>query len=150
MRRRARSWTKEQLSDLRDTIQKDLRAAIDPPIVAACKKAILAGKQLKPGAKERILRTFDEGGMEAVEKARKAAEVLLTANYNAIVAGLEEGFLKEHHDPVRAAFDALTDQTAGRARRSDAQKRSRVLREVHELMEEVTVLLGSAPAEVAV
>lgn len=130
--RSAVAWTKEQLEELRDRVQEKLRGAIEPPIARACRRALQAGKHQGTGAKRRILDVFQEGGADALGEARVEAETILKQQYNVLLRKLDAGYLKEHHDPVQAAFDSLTDETNRRARRSDSQRRSRILAAVAE------------------
>lgn len=141
--RSAVAWTKEQLEELRERVREKLRDAIEPPIARACRRAIMAGKHQHAGAKGRILGVFQEGGSEALTEARQAAEAVLKQHYNALLRKLDDGYLKDHHDPVQAAFDSLTDETNRRARRSDNQRRTRVLSAV----EEFTSLLDGMAGE---
>jgi hypothetical protein len=115
------------LEDLREKVREKLRAAIEPPIVKACKRARDVGRHRGEGAKRRILDVFQEGGSEALGEARGTAEAILKQHYNALLRKLDEGYLKEHHDPVAAAFESLTNETSRRARRADNQRRERVL-----------------------
>lgn len=126
--RTAVAWTKEQLEELRKNVSTSLRVAVQKPIERACAKAIRVGAHAGTGAKERILTAFEEGGQDAIELAREEAETVLKKHYDKLLRGLSEGFLKENHDPVQMALDALTGEQITRARRSDAA-RKRVVNE---------------------
>ncbi|BDG02817.1 dynamin family protein [Anaeromyxobacter oryzae] len=121
------AWTRERLEELREAVQKQLYDTVLRPIDRACKEAVEKEANRHAGAKDRILEAFQEGGAKAVAKGAEKAKELLTERYKVLLAELNRGFLKEHHDPVQAAFEALTSETLARARRSDAQKRKRVL-----------------------
>lgn len=130
--RTAVAWTKEQLEDLRTRVSSGLRNAVEKPIERACKKAEQAGKHVGDGARRRILAAFEEGGEAAIEEARSAAEGLLKDQYSALLRKLNEGFLRENHDPIQAAVDTLTGEQIARARRADAQRKRRVTSRVEE------------------
>lgn len=141
------AWTRERLEDLREQVQKQLYDVVLRPIERACKDAVERQANRNAGAKERILETFQEGGTKAVAKGTEKAKDLLNERYRVLLAELNRGFLKEHHDPVQAAFEALTSDTLARARRSDAQKRKRVLDGVAEIRQLVTASAAEADAE---
>lgn len=125
--RSAVTWTKQQLQELTDAVRSKLRDAVGKPIEGACRQAIRAGHNTRSGAKGRILEVFDTAGGEALSEARRLATKVLKDAYRGLLRKLEDGFLREFHDPVQAALDALTDQTGQRARRSDAQTRRALL-----------------------
>jgi hypothetical protein len=127
------AWTRERLEDLREQVQKQLYDVVLRPIERACNDAVARQANRSAGAKERILETFQEGGAKAVAKGAEKARDLLNERYRILLTELNRGFLKEHHDPVQAAFEAMTSDTLARARRSDAQKRKRVLDGVAEI-----------------
>jgi hypothetical protein len=128
--RTAVAWTKEQLEELRVAVSRSLRSAVERPIERSCEKAIAVGAHYGAGAKNRILDAFEQGGEAAIEEARGAAEESLKKHYSAMLRKLNEGFLKENHDPVQAALDTLTTDEITRARRSDAQRKRYVLTKV--------------------
>lgn len=138
--RSAVNWTKEQLEELRDTVQSRLRGAVSKPIELACREAIKAGKNTSQGAKGRILEVFEDSGGAALAEARKESRRVLDAAYKKLLGKLDEGFLKDFHDPVQSALDTLTDQVGARARRSDAQKRRVTLERANALRAELSQL----------
>jgi hypothetical protein len=135
--RSAVAWTREQLEDLREKVREKLRGAIEPPIVKACKRALAADRHRGTGAKGQILEVFEEGGSEALGDASKAAETILKQQYSALIRKLDDGYLKEHHDPVAAAFESLTNETGRKAQRQDRQRRQGVLATVDRFMSEL-------------
>jgi len=134
--RSAVAWTRVQLEELREQVQGKLRTIIEKPIEKACRKAWAAGRHLGTGAKERILDVFEEGGGEALEEARKEAESVLKESYRGVVRKLDEGFFKEHHDPLQAAFDALTQQS----RDADVLRREEIRQAVARLVKGLSAL----------
>jgi hypothetical protein len=124
------SWTRERLEKLREDVQLELVKEVGPPIEKAALDALKAGKNVGSGAKRRILDAFQEGGEKAIERASARALKLLKEHYDKIYVELQSGYLREHHDPLQSAHDALTKDELVRARRSDAQLRRRVLEQV--------------------
>jgi hypothetical protein len=127
------AWTRDQLDQLRADVAKQLSQEIAKPIERACQKACKAGLNAGSGAKKRILEVFEDSGTEAIDKARDRAGSILGHHYGVLIHELEEGFLAQHHDPLRAAVEALTNEELVRARRSDAQRRRRMLERVESL-----------------
>jgi hypothetical protein len=124
------SWTRERLEQLRDDVQQKLIDEVRAPIEKAAAAALNAGKNRGVGAKGRILDAFEEGGEKAIERASAKALTMLTGYYNKLCLELEKNYLAEHHDPLQAAEDALTKDELLRARRSDSQRKRRVLEQV--------------------
>lgn len=138
------TWTGEKLEELRTAVHQSLSAVVSELIDAACKKARSAGKNRGQGAKRAILRVFEEAGSEAIAEASKASRALLRGHQKKLVKELDEGFLKEHHDPLEAAFQALANQELSRAKRSDAQKRRVIAGRVEKLLEALPALPAEA------
>lgn len=128
------SWTKEKLEELRNHVYEALVKAVSSLMEAACKKAERAGRNKGSGAKRRILEVFEEAGTEAIQEAAKQSSKILRDQYKKLIRELEEGFMKQHHDPLQAAYESLTKQELTRAKRSDAQKVKRILDRVDSLM----------------
>jgi hypothetical protein len=145
--RAAVNWTKEHLEELRKDVQVRLRAVISPPIEKACRTARAAGRDRGSGAKSRILDVFEEGGSEALVEARKKAQEVLSGRYRLMLKKLEDGFLKEHHDPVQAAFDTLTGEQGRRAKRRDSQGGARILEQIELFRAELVELVPENAAE---
>ncbi len=142
--RSAVAWTKEQLEELRGAVSRSLRSAVEGPINRACTKAINAGAHIGTGAKNRILETFEEGGEAAIEKAREEAEGTLKEHYTRLLTKLEDGFLRDNHDPVQAALETLTGDEISRARRSDTQRKRHVLAKVETFGERLAEIEAEA------
>jgi nucleotidyltransferase/DNA polymerase involved in DNA repair len=124
------SWTKEKLEELRSHVYEALVKAVSELMDGACKKAERAGRNRGAGAKKRILEVFEEAGTEAIQEAAKQSARILRDQYKKLLRELEEGFLKQHHDPLKSAFESLTKQELSRAKRSDGQRTKRILEKV--------------------
>jgi hypothetical protein len=126
------SWTRELLDSFRDDVQQKLFSEVAPPIAKAAGQAVKAGLNKGTGAKRRILDAFEEGGEKAIARASARALQVLGDHYQRLYVELENGYLAQHYDPLQSAFDAMTKDELARARRSDAQRRKRVLEQVAE------------------
>lgn len=140
-------WTKDRLEELRKAVEIELGETILKPIATACKTMVEDGRHTGTGAKARILEQFHKGGTVALAQARKAAERLLKRQYQGLLAELSEGYLAEHHDPVQAAYEALTNEQLARARRSDAARKRSVLEKVAALQGDLKALSPGAAGE---
>ena len=130
LRQQSRSclaWTRERLDQLREDVQEKLIDEVREPIQKAASKALQRGANRGQGAKTKILEAFEEGGQAAIERANERAGRILGKYYDQLYGELNSGYLSEYHDPLQAAYDALTKDELVRARRSDAQRRRRVL-----------------------
>lgn len=121
------SWTRERLDKLRSNIQSELSGVVLEPIAKACTKAIAGKSNRGTGAKNRIVATFRAGSLDALAEARQAAARLLRRHYDQLVVELNETYLSEHHDPVQAALDALTNEDLERARKADGERKQEML-----------------------
>jgi hypothetical protein len=133
-------WTQERLDGLRSDVEAHLFDVVLDPIAQACRKAVAQNRNHGEGAKRRILEVFHEGASGALEKARERAVKLLRGHYDALLNDLTAGYLAQHHDPVSAAYSAMTNEELARARRSDAGRRRHVL----ERVESARLLLGAS------
>lgn len=130
--RSAVAWTKDQLEDLRASVATSLKGAVEKPIKKVCAAARKQLVHQGPGARNRIVDTFTDAGEEAIEEASQQAEQSLKEHYNKLLRNLNDGFLKENHDPIQAAVDALTGEQITKARKSDAQRKRKVTARVSE------------------
>lgn len=149
LKQQARScvrWTDERLDELRETVQAELRDVVAAPIASACQSAIARGANRGRGASRAILDTFQNAGTKAIQEATGKAKQLLERHYSALLVELDEGYLKEHHDPVTAALEALMGEELDRARDADEDARRRVLRHARELAQTLSEL---RPGDVA-
>jgi len=124
------AWTREKLEELSESVRTTLVKEVSKPIEKASAAALKRGANQKAGAKQRILDAFEEGGAAAIEVASGSALRILRHYHQKLVQEIETGYFEEHHDPLQAAYDALTKEEFGRARRSDAQRKRRVLDQV--------------------
>jgi len=125
---------KEASDELRDVVRKELRKAIEGPIRRKCEKFVNEGNHIGPGVKNRILNLFSDLAEEATEAARKPAHKILSKRFEEVREQITES-LKAWSDPLKDSADAIVSTSAQRQRRSDAQRRKRVLARVKELSE---------------
>lgn len=136
LRQQARScirWTNSRLEELRDDIEASLHTIVKEPIAQACHRARDRRRNRGKGATKKILDAFEEGSAIAIGVASKDAKRLLRKHYKKLLGQLEAGYLKEHHDPVTAAVEALTGEERDRAKQADDEARKAVLRKTRAL-----------------
>ena len=143
LRQQARScirWTNNRLEGLREDIQENLKDVVKEPIEAACKRARDRRKHRGKGATTKILDAFETGGAAAIGEASKDAKRLLRKHYKSLLKELEAGYLKEHHDPVTAAVEALIGEEHDRAKEADDEARKAVLRRAKSIARDLSEL----------
>ncbi|SDE18171.1 dynamin family protein [Belnapia rosea] len=135
---------REAVDELKDAIKRDLVQRIATPIRSACERFVARGDAYGPGVKRRVLDLFDELSRTAVREAAIPAAALLKARFAEVQLEILRA-LAEWGNPVQQAADAVVEREETRQRRSDAQRRTKVL---HEL-EELRTCMPAAPQQLA-
>lgn len=126
---------REMVNELRDRVKQDLVTAIEVPIRRKCQAFVNRNADIGAGVKHRILELFDELADDAVESAIAPAQKVLVDNYRAVESEIREVF-KTHQNPLESAESAIVSSHADYVKRSDAQKRARVLEEIDLILKE--------------
>jgi hypothetical protein len=109
-------------------------------------KFVRDGNDCGPGVKSRILELFSGLARTATESAKGPAIKILQEN-SARVREDIQAELKKGGDPIQDTADLIVEKHEDRIRRSDAQRRRGVLREVQEVL---TRYPGASPAGASV
>jgi GTP-binding protein EngB required for normal cell division len=141
-----KSVGKEAVDELRDTVKSELVKIIRAPIKTSCVKFVRDGNDCGPGVKSRILELFSGLARTATESAKGPAIKILQEN-SARVREDIQAELKKGGDPIQDTADLIVEKHEDRIRRSDAQRRRGVLREVQEVL---TRYPGASPAGASV
>jgi hypothetical protein len=121
---------KEAINDLKTKVKSQLYERVQTKVRAHCEEFVEAKKDVGPGTKRRILEHLHQAlATEIVEVARPVAERVLLANYNGVQREITERFAG-YRNPLESARDAIVQSHESGVRRSDAQKRRRVLEEI--------------------
>lgn len=128
-----KSVGKEAVDELRDTVKNELAKTIRGPIKASCDKFVREGNDLGPGVKYRIIELFNSLARTATESAKGPAIKILTENAARVRADIQAE-LRTGGNPIQDTGDLIVEKHEDRIRRSDAQRRRGVLREVQEVI----------------
>ena len=129
---------REAVGELKDAIKRDLVQRIATPIRDACERFVRRGDAYGPGVKQRILDLFNELSRTAVGAAAVPAATLLKGHFAEVQFEIMRA-LAEWGDPIQQAADAVVEREGTRRRRSDAQRRAKVLQELEGLRDGMPV-----------
>jgi hypothetical protein len=117
---------REMVKEMREDAKKQLINRIEGPIKNRCDDFIRKNLHVGPGVKQRILELY--GGLaEAVtEAAKDPATHILKKLFKDVEKEILDAF-KDHEDPVEAVAEAIVASQESYLKRSDAQKRRRIL-----------------------
>jgi len=132
---------KEAVDELREIVKAKLTDAIRKPIKAACEKFVNDGEDIGPGVKYRIMDLFRKLANQATVSAQKPAILILQSNFAQVRSEIHSAF-KQWGDPIQDTADLIVERHEERVKRSDAQKRTRILAELEEV-------LGKCPDELS-
>jgi len=123
---------KEAVDELREIVKTKLLAVIRNPIAQSCKKFVNDGDDIGPGVKSRIMSLFQSLAHQATTSTQKPAIEILQANFVQVRDEIQTAF-SQWGDPIQETADLIVERHEARIKRSDAQKRGRVLFELDEV-----------------
>jgi hypothetical protein len=129
---RLREVGKDAIEELRSVVKTEVVEAIEKPIRAVCKKFVDDNQHVGPGVKSRILDLFEALASDATDAAGKPTERILSANYANVNTDIKNAF-EEWGEPLQSVADAIVERHEDRMKRSDAQKRAKVLSAIAEI-----------------
>ena len=133
---------KEAVDELRDVVKQKLMDTIKKPIKKACEEFVERGDDIGPGVKLRILELFEKLSKRATTAAEKPSIDVLQANFQTVREEIRVAF-EEWGDPIEETADLIVEKHEDRLKRSDAQRRGRILAEV-------AMLVGKCPVPIEV
>ncbi len=133
---------KEAVDELRDVVKQKLMDTIKKPIKKACEDFVERGDDIGPGVKLRILELFEKLSKRATTAAEKPSIDVLQANFQTVREEIRVAF-EEWGDPLQETADLIVEKHEDRLKRSDAQRRGRILAEVE-------LLVGKCPVQIEV
>lgn len=136
---------KEAVDELRASVKNRLKDAIQKPIRTACEKFVSEGDDIGPGVKLRILDLFNRLARQATSSAEKPAIEILQTNFVQVRNEIASAF-GQWGDPIQETADLIVERHEERLRRSDAQKRGRILAEIEEVYKTNPIVVVDAPA----
>ncbi len=130
---------KEAIDELKASVKTELYDKVEHQVRRACEQFVKRGQDVGVGVKARMLELLgEELAPRVVEVARPAAVSVLSKNYKRVGDEITV-VLSRRRNPVETAVQEIVGSHETRVRRSDAQKRRRVL-------EQATEVLARAPA----
>jgi predicted GTPase len=131
--KRLESVGRDAVNDLREVVKNGLIEAIEGPIRRKCKQFVDRNEHLGRGTKDRILKLFYELAEDVSESASAPARRILRDCFRAVETEIE-AVAREQADPLTAMTDAIVHSHELRTKKSDEQKRKRVVGELHQLL----------------
>jgi len=125
---------REMVNELRDQARAQLIETIDGPIREGCRKFVGQNADVGPGVKQRILKLFRELAKGVSKAATKPATQILAKLFRDVEQEIT-AVLEEHPDPLAAASEAIVSSQEAYRRRSDAQRRKKVLADLSRIVE---------------
>jgi hypothetical protein len=119
---------REMVNELRDQVKNTLLRKVEGPIRKKCEKFVSDNEDRGGGVKDRILGLFHRLAADASEAASGPAIEILTAQFREVEKEILAVF-EQHTDPLTSAADAIVASHELRVKRSDAQRRKKVLAE---------------------
>jgi GTP-binding protein EngB required for normal cell division len=132
---------KEAVDELRDTVKSRLLEEIRKPIKRSCEKFVSDGNDQGPGVKYRIIDLFRTLAANATKAAQQPAIQILQKNFSEVRVEIQSAFA-QGGDPIQSTADLIVESHEARIKRSDAQKRGRVLGELE-------TIFASSPIKIA-
>lgn len=129
---RLREIGKDAIEELRTVVKTEVVRAIEKPIRAACKKFVENNAHVGQGVKGRILELFETLAADTTDAAGAPTEKVLTENYASVNADINQAF-KEWGEPLESVANAIVERHEDRLKRSDAQKRTKILAAIDDL-----------------
>jgi len=129
---------KEAVDELRALVKQKLREAIRKPIENACQKFVADGNDIGSGVKDRILHLFNTLARQATEAAKEPAIEILQSNYTVVREEIQTTF-SQWGEPLQDTANLIVERHEERIKRSDAQKRSKVLADIEAVLTECPI-----------
>ncbi len=139
---------KEAVDELREIVKAKLNDAMRKPIKGACEKFVDNGEDIGPGVKNRIMELFRKLANQATVSAQVPAITILQSNFAQVRAEIQTAF-EQWGSPIEETADLIVERHEKRIKRSDAQKRNRILAELDEVLGKCPVELPKRVAEPA-
>jgi hypothetical protein len=131
---------REKVIELGEQVKNSLIKEIEGPIRRKCKAFVDRNEHVGAGVRDRILELFGVLAEEVTEAAAIPATAILTKLYEGVRGEIDAVFGK-WQDPLQAAAEAIVSTHENFLKRSDPQRRKRILTAVE-------AVLNTRPADV--
>ncbi|MFN7922967.1 MAG: dynamin family protein [Bryobacteraceae bacterium] len=136
---------REMVKEIRDDARAQLITQVEGPIKNRCEEFVRKNHHVGTGVKARILDLYARMADEVTDVAKDPAKRILQKLFREVEKEILDAF-RDHQDPVEALANAIVTSQESHLKRSDAQKRRKVLEEVENALSRApgTNLLTSA------
>jgi hypothetical protein len=124
---------REMVNELREEVKNNLVLEIQGPIRTRCRQFVKREEDRGTGVKRRILELFRRLAEEATEAATGPAMKILASCFREVETEILAVF-EHYQDPLTSAAEAIVASHELCTKRSDAQRRKKVLAEVDEIL----------------
>lgn len=125
---------KEAIDELKKKVRAQLYSRLEKKVRTRCEQFVAKRSDEGPGVKRRILGLFhDELAEDVIGVARPVAQQVLAANYEEVQQEITTE-LRKIRNPLDRAREALVTSHEDSVRRSDAQRRQKVLEEIEAVL----------------
>lgn len=125
---------KDAVDELKSKVRTELYAKLVRRVRHRCEQFVEKQQDKGSGVKQRILALFhEELAASVVEEARPVAAKVLLENYSEVQQEIGQRFAA-YRNPLEAARDGIVQSHEDGVRRSDAQKRRRVIEDIEEIL----------------
>lgn len=124
---------KEMVDDLREKVRKELHTSVAAVIRKGCEAFVAESKDAGTGARDNMATLCDELVDKVANGVRGKAHARLLANFNDVEAQIRHHF-KQMEDPIGAACDAIVARHEERQKRSDAQRKKKVVANLEQVL----------------
>lgn len=131
--KRLQTVGKEKVDELREKVRTTLIRKVEGPIRKKCEKFVADGEAAGSGVKNRILDLFGTLAHDVTDTATPTAIEILTIQFREVEAEILAA-LEQYKDPLASAAEAIVSSHELRTKRSDAQKRKKVLAEAESVL----------------
>ncbi len=139
---------KEAVDELRETVKTKLMGVIRKPIKSACEKFVNDGDDIGPGVKTRIVQLFNQLAQQATNSTKKPAIEILQTNFAQVREEIQAAY-GQWGNPILDTGDLIVERHEERIKRSDSQKRKRILAELEEVLAQSPLRSEASDAAVA-
>ena len=123
---------KELINEMREEVKNRLVSSIRSPIRKRCQRFVEKNHDVGPGVKLRVLGLFGELAEETVAAAADPTKDLLTVRFKEVEKEIAK-VLRSDEDPIDSAADAIVESHQAFVRRSDDQRRKKVLMQIEDI-----------------
>jgi GTP-binding protein EngB required for normal cell division len=124
---------REMVKEMRDEARAQLINRIEGPIKRRCDDFVKKNLHIGAGVKQRILEAYGEMADKVTESAKEPATRILQKLFRDVEKETLDAF-SEHEDPLAAVAESIVASRESYLKRSDAQKRRRILEQLNQVL----------------